>query len=109
MHELSIAMSIVDMAEEESGRRGNARVVAVHLRLGLLTGIVKESLIFSYQIACESTSLEGSRLMIEEVPIQVFCPNCQARREVASMQWLSCPVCGAPTSEVVQGKELEVV
>ena len=35
MHELSIAMSIVEMAEEEAERRG-VQVNAVHLKLGAL-------------------------------------------------------------------------
>ena len=61
MHELSIAMSIVEMAEEEAVRRG-VRVSAVHLKLGALAGVVKDALIFSYEIACQGTTLEGSRL-----------------------------------------------
>ena len=43
MHELSIALSILDLAAEEAGRRGG-RVVAVHLKLGPLSGVVKEAL-----------------------------------------------------------------
>jgi hydrogenase nickel incorporation protein HypA/HybF len=109
MHELSIAMSIVEMAEEESASRGHAQILAVHLKLGLLSGVVKEALLFSYEMACASTVLEGSQLVIEEVPVKVFCRNCDTRQEVASIQWMACPVCGAPTSEIVQGKELEVV
>ena len=38
MHELSIAMGIVDAAMEESQRRG-VQVSAVHLRLGALSGV----------------------------------------------------------------------
>jgi hydrogenase nickel incorporation protein HypA/HybF len=34
MHELSIAMSIVELAEEESEQRG-VNISAVHLKLGL--------------------------------------------------------------------------
>jgi hydrogenase nickel incorporation protein HypA/HybF len=109
MHELSIAMSIVEMAEEEAERRGCARIQAVHLRLGLLSGVVKEALVSSYEMACEATALEGSRLVIEEVPVEVFCPECQARRPVRSIQWFCCPECGTPTADVMQGKELEVV
>ena len=41
MHELSIAMSILDVAEEEAERQGGARVVAVHLKLGPLSGVVQ--------------------------------------------------------------------
>ena len=56
MHELSIAMSIVDMAQEEAERR-NATVDAVHLELGLLSGVVADALLFSYEIACAGTRL----------------------------------------------------
>lgn len=109
MHELSIAMSIVEMAEEEAASRGHAQVLTVHLRLGPLSGVVKEALLSSYEMACASTPLEGSQLVIEEVPIEVFCPKCQMRVRVSSMQWIACPECGTPTPDVVQGKELEVV
>jgi hydrogenase nickel incorporation protein HypA/HybF len=108
MHELSIAMSIVELAEEEAERRG-AQVNAVHLKLGALSGVVKEALLSSYEMACEGTALQGSRLIFEEVPVVVFCPNCQAQRTLSSVQWFSCSECGTPTSEIVQGKELEIV
>jgi hydrogenase nickel incorporation protein HypA/HybF len=109
MHELSIAMSIVEMAQEESDRRGGVQVHAVHLRLGLLSGVVKEALLSSYEMACYATPLEGSQLLIEEVPVEVFCPKCEAERPISSIQWFCCPECGTPTPTVVRGKELEVV
>jgi hypothetical protein len=34
VHELSIAMSVVEMAKEESVRNGGAKVDAVHLKAG---------------------------------------------------------------------------
>jgi hydrogenase nickel incorporation protein HypA/HybF len=109
MHELSIAMSIVEMAQEEAERHGSARVSAVHLRLGKLSGVVKEALLSSYEMACESTVLEGSQLLIEEIPAEVFCPSCDAPRLVTSIQWFCCPECGTATPTVLHGKELEVV
>ena len=107
MHELSIAMSIVELAQEEAERRG-ARVDAVHLKLGALSGVVKEALLSSYEMASEGTPLEGSRLVFEEVPVVVFCPRCQDRRALSSVQWFCCSECGTPASEIVQGRELEV-
>ena len=109
MHELSIAVSIVEMAQEESERRGQAQVLAVHLRLGRLSGVVKEALLSSYEMACEATPLEGSRLSIEEIPVEVFCPKCDCPRAISSIQWFCCPDCGTPTPTVLHGKELEVV
>jgi len=55
------------MASEEVDRRGGARVTVLHLKLGSLSGVVKEALTFSYEIACQGTALEGSQLVIEEV------------------------------------------
>lgn len=107
MHELSIAISIVDTAQEEADRRG-VRVSAVHLRLGALAGVVKDALLFSYDVACQDTPLRGSRLLVEDLPVVVFCPACQAKRTLNSVQSFTCPVCNAPTGDIVQGKELEV-
>ena len=105
MHELSVAMSIVDMALEEAERR-DVTIDAVHVDLGPLSGVVAESLTFSYEIACSGTALEGSRLVIKEVPIEVYCRACNAQKTLSSMQWFCCPDCGTPASEVIHGKEL---
>ncbi|HUD68145.1 MAG TPA: hydrogenase maturation nickel metallochaperone HypA [Candidatus Sulfotelmatobacter sp.] len=108
MHELSIAMSIVELAEEEAERRG-VQVNAVHLKLGALSGVVKEALLSCYEMACEGTPLQGSRLLVEDVSVVIFCPGCQAQRPLSSLQLFCCSECGTPCSEIVQGKELEVV
>jgi hydrogenase nickel incorporation protein HypA/HybF len=109
MHELSIAMSIVEMTQEEAERRGRVHVSAVHLKLGALSGVVREALLSAYEMACDDTPLKGSRLVVEEVPVVVFCPSCQVQRPLSSVQLFCCAECGTPTPEIVQGKELEVV
>lgn len=108
MHELSIAMSIVELAEEESAQRGNARVHAVYLKLGTMAGVVKEALLSAWELACEGSVLSGARLIIEEIPVSVYCPVCLTARSLPSMQWFACPDCGAPVSKILKGKELEV-
>jgi hydrogenase nickel incorporation protein HypA/HybF len=109
MHELSIAMSMVEMAAEEAARRGSAQVCAIHLKLGPLSGVVKEALLFSYEVACEGTTLEGSQLVIEDVPVVVYCETCRTERSPASIQRFCCSICDTPTPEVLRGRELEVV
>ncbi len=107
MHELSIAMGIVDAALDEASRR-SVHVSAVHLRLGALSGVVKDALLFSYEVACQDTALQGSRLIVEDVPVVIFCPQCQQDRALASVQSFACPECGTPTMDIRRGKELEV-
>ena len=109
MHELSIAAGIVDIAQEESRQRGGVLVEVVHLRLGALSGVVKEALFSCFEMVCEGTSVQGARLVIESVPVIVYCAACDAQRTLASVQDFRCPACGTPTNEVVQGKELQVV
>jgi hydrogenase nickel incorporation protein HypA/HybF len=109
VHELSIALSIVDMAAEESRRRGGAAVLAVHLRLGPLSGVVKEALCGAYELARERTALAEAALVIEETPLVLLCPRCEAERPAVSPQELCCAACGAPAGDrVARGRELEV-
>ena len=107
MHELSIAVGIVDAAIDEAQQR-NVRVSALHLRLGALSGVVKDALMFSYEIACQDTPLAGSRLIVEEVPVAVFCPNCKETHVLDSLQCFLCPRCETPTIDIRKGRELEV-
>lgn len=93
------------MAQEEAERR-DVTIDAVYLEVGPLSGVVADALRFSYEVACSGTSLEGSRLVIKEIPIEVYCPACKEQKILTSMQWFCCPECGAPTSEVIHGKEL---
>jgi hydrogenase nickel incorporation protein HypA/HybF len=66
-------MSIVELAEEESERRGGARVSAVHIKLGRWSGVVREALEGAFEMATEGTALQGSALMGEVVPVLGVC------------------------------------
>ncbi|HTX36284.1 MAG TPA: hydrogenase maturation nickel metallochaperone HypA [Bryobacteraceae bacterium] len=109
MHELSIAISLIESAEEEAAKHHAAAVRAVHLRLGPLAGVEKQALLFSYDLAAAGTALEGSQLIIEDVPVTVFCAVCGERRPVRSLQSFCCAECDTPATQVVQGRELEVI
>jgi hydrogenase nickel incorporation protein HypA/HybF len=109
MHELSIVLNILDMAAQEAARHGTGRVVAIHLKLGPLSGVVGEALRSAFELAREGSPCGDAQLVIEEVPIVTDCPVCAAEREVVSLQELCCARCGAPATRIVRGRELEVV
>ena len=109
MHELSIALSILELAAEEVERQGGGDVTAVHLRLGPLSGVAREALRSAYDLAREGSPLSKAELIIEEVPLVVSCPVCSVERTLDTVHQLRCPACGTPTPEVVRGRELEVV
>ena len=108
MHELSIALSIVDGALEELQRRGAPQATAVHVRVGRLSGVDKDALLFSYGVACQDTELARSHLVIEDVDVVIFCPACGAERQTRSFPALTCGECGSLAERVVHGEELEI-
>lgn len=108
MHELSIAYSLVDLASETAREAGATRVREVHIRLGALSGVVRGALEFSYEIATADTLLEGSTLVVHELPVRVYCANCQQEVELARVQSFRCPLCDAPSGDIRQGRELEI-
>jgi hydrogenase nickel incorporation protein HypA/HybF len=108
MHELSIALSLLDLVGDEAGRRG-CRVAAIHLRLGPLSGVAPGALASAYDLAREGTALAAAELVIEEVPVVVSCPACAAEGAPVSPFELRCAACGTPTPDVIAGRELEVV
>jgi|SRR5579875_1606225 len=108
MHELSIALNILEIAEEESEQRGSAPVEIIHLKLGALSGVVKEALVSAFQLAAEQSAFPHCQLMIEEIPAAVYCVQCNAERPVAGPQWFCCSACGSIAPDVIRGRELQV-
>lgn len=108
MHELSIAVNLVEIADQAAANAGLSQVTAVHLRLGQLSGVVANALLFGYDIATQGTRLEGSRLEIEDVPVVVLCLQCQTSRPLPDTQCFRCPVCGDSAIVVTAGKEIQL-
>jgi hydrogenase nickel incorporation protein HypA/HybF len=109
VHELSIAISLLEVAGEEAQRHGGGRVLAIHLRLGPLSGVVKEALLGAFELAREGTEMDGCRLIIKEIPIVIDCAVCGGHRPARSIQDICCDVCGTPTMDIISGRELDVV
>lgn len=109
MHELSMALSIIDIVTRESAHWTGGKVRTIHLQLGPLSGVVKAALVSAFELARRDSPLAAAELVIEDVPLQVFCRVCQQNQTLAGIQDFCCPVCGTPCGEVVRGRELEIV
>lgn len=109
MHEFSIAVDLVDLACEEAQRLNAARVHTVHLRLGALSGVDREALLYSFEMAARGSAIEGARLHISETTVTAWCDGCERAQRLWDVRNRRCPVCGAPTPTLVSGDELTVV
>lgn len=110
MHELSIAVNLIETVCEELPRLGTGvRVTVVRMRIGTLSGVVPDALRFSFDVAAADSRIEGASLQIEEVPVAVYCAACRAERELASPLHLRCPVCDSASPDVRRGREVELI
>ncbi len=108
MHELSIAHGIVEVVTESARASGASGVRTVHLNIGRLSGVEAGALQFSYDLVVQGTMLDGSQLLIQEVPIVIYCASCREERELPGVQRFRCPVCDTPSGDIRRGRELEV-
>ena len=107
MHEMSIAMSIVDAVEEKAKEEGWGKIIAVELEIGKLSGVETESLRFCFSAAAGSGMLEGARLDIREVQPEGECLDCGNRFPV-EFHYAKCISCGSFRVDVVAGRELAI-
>lgn len=109
MHELSIAVGIVEAVSEQASSRGFARVDAVTILIGELSGVDKGALSFAWELAAAGSVAEGSRLTFRDVGLRVKCPSCGAERTPPSAWQLACPTCPAVPPDIIAGRELHIV
>jgi hydrogenase nickel incorporation protein HypA/HybF len=107
MHELSIATSIVEICVEEAHKAGAAKVTRVEVEIGSLSGVEPEALAFSWDIAIQSTILEGAPLEIIHSQAMAKCRHC-SHEFVVDNFFSPCPECMEFGYEVFKGKELQI-
>jgi hydrogenase nickel incorporation protein HypA/HybF len=108
MHEMGIALQIVEIASASlPADLGQARVVALHLKIGKLAAVVPESLRFCFDVAVQDTPLAGAKLVIEEVPVVASCKDCKARLTIDEPIFI-CKTCQSGSLEILSGRELDI-
>jgi hydrogenase nickel incorporation protein HypA/HybF len=65
MHELSIAYSIVELAEEQASSRNASEIEEIELEIGQLAGVEIQTLTFALQSVVKGTRLEKARIVIK--------------------------------------------
>ena len=102
MHELSICRAISEIAERRAEGR---RVSRVCIDIGDLRQVVPDTLAFCWPIAVSGTTLEGSRLDVNEIPLTVDCAAC-GHRTVLEHPLFRCARCSGTDVTVATGDEL---
>lgn len=107
MHELSIAISIVDLVVDQAKRASAESVAEVELDIGMLSGIEYEALEFSLGVAAKGSLLEDTRFRINRVEPIAECPGCGHIYTPEGM-FSHCPQCERQGVRLIRGTELQV-
>ncbi|MCA0132282.1 hydrogenase maturation nickel metallochaperone HypA [Winogradskyella alexanderae] len=107
MHELSIAMSIVRIAENEATKANASKVDLIELEIGTLAGIEFEALDFVWPSAVKDTKLEHAEKKINKINGEAKCNDCHTVFPIDDIID-NCPKCGSFSKTIIKGKELLV-
>jgi hydrogenase nickel incorporation protein HypA/HybF len=109
VHELSIALSVLDIVRTAASDAGLSRVDIVRLRVGRATGVLPDALHFAFDCSKAGTLAETATLVIDEVPIGGHCDGCGRDFTSPENYVLACPLCGGDSFRITTGDELNVL
>lgn len=107
MHELSIALGIVKIAEEETKKAGKAKVETIALEIGSLSGVELDSLHYVWETAVKDSVLAHADLKIDYKKARAQCLECNTFYDLENA-YDSCPECKSFFKNILQGKELKI-
>jgi hydrogenase nickel incorporation protein HypA/HybF len=107
MHELSIAQSIVELAEEQARNHKVQCIEELELEIGSLAGIDRQSLEFALESCVKGTLLENARIVRHDISGEGRCGDCEKLFPIDTF-FMPCPFCGSYAVKTIRGKELRI-
>lgn len=107
MHEMSMAISIIDIAIAEAEKAQSQTINEIEVEVGQLAGVMLESLSFCLEAAARSTMAESATFTLLQVLGKGHCSTCQ--REVMISEFpAQCNTCGGFGVSITAGTELKI-
>ena len=107
MHELSIVVGIVEIAEKAIENQPAYSIVKIDLEIGTMAGVIPEALDLAWDSAIIGSSLEKAVRNIEWIQAIAQCDDCSTEFNILAL-YDPCPKCGSFYSTIKKGKELRV-
>jgi hydrogenase nickel incorporation protein HypA/HybF len=107
MHELSIALSIVESAEEAARNNGASVISKVEVEIGTMAGVETEALLFAWDSVIRGTMAQNAPLVIKLIQAEARCLEC-GRDFPIDNYFTECPQCKSFRYQVIRGRELKI-
>ena len=107
MHEMGIISGVLDAVNAAAADAGANCVLAVDLRVGVMTEAIEDALMFAFEAMSEGTLSEGAELRIEWVEPRSMCFECGTEFDHDRFH-RTCPNCGSYETHIIAGRELDI-
>jgi len=107
MHEFSIAMSIIEIAETEARSANSEKILSMELNIGTMAGIEFYALDTAMEMAVKNTLLENADIKVNKIQAIARCSDCNNEFAINHITE-ECPKCGCLFNDVISGKELKI-
>jgi len=107
MHELSIVMSIVDLATKQAAKHHASAIEEIELDIGCLSGIEMDSFEFAWKQGIKRTILENATKKVNRIEGKAKCSDCDTHFDMFQL-YDSCPNCNSHLAVIISGKELKL-
>lgn len=107
MHELTLALNIVQILEEQAVEHRFNRVKQVWLEIGALSCVEESALLFGLDSASRNTLAEGAAFHLVLKPAAGWCHEC-GDTFVTHQHTAACPVCGSAQIHCERGDDLRI-
>jgi hydrogenase nickel incorporation protein HypA/HybF len=109
MHEASVAMSVIEIAERHCRDAGYSKVSSIDLRIGKGSGVLPDALEMAFDIVKLETMAAEAVLNIEAIPLGGKCRACGETFTTDDQFILACPSCQATDLCLEQGREMDII
>lgn len=104
MHEMSVAVSLLERVLEEASRGGLVSVTRVNVELGTLQAIEPDLLTDAFEAAAAGSLAQGAQLLLQLRPGRALCQACGEPFDISYRDFV-CPKCGKAEVQILAGKE----
>jgi hydrogenase nickel incorporation protein HypA/HybF len=107
MHEFSIAVSIINIVENNALKNNAKEIISVDIEVGEVSGVDPDALALALESAVTDTKLEKSIINLITIASLAKCLKCSHEFKPDDI-FSPCPFCGDYQHEIMKGKELNV-
>ena len=108
MHELSLAMEVIELVQREAGKNGVVAIDEIQIEVGTLSGVEADAFQSALELLVNGSILEKAIIQLIKTPGKGRCGACELEFEMNN-RLDACPTCGCFPSEISGGQAFRVL